>query len=151
MNILNKILSLFIAVIFLISSAGLFLILHECSTCKISEIYFNTDKHDHFKIKADKHDSLKSCCSESDCESSLEPETKEMNCCEEEALYLKLSESYTYSINTIKFTEISFSLIDFVNIKIHKELISKDLYSEQIKPPNLLGRQILLKNSVLIL
>ena len=143
MSIFNKIGLLFISVVFLLSSTGLFLIFHECHTCEISEIYINTDhyEHDHYEYKQE-HDHLSemSCCSGMTCENTVK---YDHNCCEDDIYFLKIAKPYIFSFSKIKFQEVSFKVNNFINnIDIDKNN-SIHISSQIIKPPDLFGTDLL--------
>ena len=73
--------------VFFISSAGIFLTLHECDSCHISEVYINTDEHEHHHDETTHdHKDMSDCCTETVCTVSHEDET----CCSENNFYLKI-------------------------------------------------------------
>ena len=162
MKIVKHTILIFLSALFIVSSCGIFLTLHECASCDISEVYLNSDNHTHEhckKLSAD-HD----CCSESTCEteytqeenccseSSCETEYTHLeNCCRDENVYFKLTEEYIYSVQKLV-PETNFITynVEYPRLKSLPDKVNPPRYNI-IKPPDDAGRDLLLNISVLIL
>jgi len=149
MNIYKNISILFLVAIFALSSTGIFVVIHECESCGISEIYIDTNyNHEDEHEKHHKRTEHKTCCSKTTCEQNIE-KYKHDNCCSDDTFYLKISQEYLASFLKINFeeveTDISF-LIEYTN-NIKRNLTSS--INKVSRPPDLSGIQILHKICVL--
>ncbi len=149
MNIKTKISVGFFAVIFLLSSTGMFLIYHECETCDVSEIFINVDKHEHEKDHDfESHHEHKLCCSGSACESETEGIS---DCCDDDAYYLKISEPYTFSFFQVKFENVFYVINTLFSYKDKFQNTIISSINQINKPPDLLSGKSLLHNICILI
>ena len=147
MNIYKNISILFLVAVFALSSTGLFVVIHECETCGISEIYIDAEhehKQHHKKVEHE------TCCLGGVCETSTEKhQSNNDHCCSDDSFYFKITNPYTFSVLKINFDEV---ILDFVFFTSHINKL-KNNFTNSIsrieRPPDLSGKQILHKICVL--
>lgn len=148
MKFLRHIALLIILAVFMISSAGIFLTVHECKTCAVTKLFINADEPlFHHKETMQVKKDIKDCCSETVCSVPQENGA----CCSEENFYLKISESYTVVYYTLNFN-IHYLPVDIEYYSAANSVNKGDIYNTRIcKPPDDTGKDLLHKLSVLII
>jgi len=134
MRLIQNISVLLLTGIFLLSATGLFLRFHDCNTCDVSEIFINTDKHEHVET------THSSCCSDYTCKVEKHDET---TCGSNDTYYLKISEPYVFSFINIDFQSTYNIVFDFFSSNAKKNQLNL-LSNKIIKPPNIYGLKLLI-------
>ena len=140
MRLIQNISVLLLTGVFLLSATGLFLRFHDCDTCEVSEIFINTDKHEHAE------EAHSSCCSDFSCKVEIQDET---TCCANDIYYLKISEPYVFSFINIDFKSTYNIVFDFFNINTVEKFQLNLFSNKTIKPPNIYGLKLLLNICIL--
>ena len=145
MNSVIKILSVFIALTFLVSATGVFYVKHTCLHSGKTNILLG-EKHD----CCEQHMGNNSCCDQNSEDNSCPVHGEHRNCCVNDVVYLKGNSEYQKSETRISVEEGDYQLfkLRLTNIIAFSEYSQ---FNSIPTPPFEHPREVLIKNNILIL
>ena len=145
MNSVRKILSVFIALTFLVSATGVFFVKHTCLHSGETSILLG-EKHDCCEQSGDEN----SCCNQHTENGTCPVRGDHQNCCVNDIVYLKGDPDYQKPETPQSVKKITFQLFE---IKALSLIASSEIFKTNFYSPPVYNspRDVLIKNNILIL
>jgi hypothetical protein len=145
MNSVRKILSVLIALTFLVSATGVIFVKHTCLHSGKTTILLG-EKNDCYEQTMDQN----SCCNQQTEDRTCPVHEDHQNCCVNDFVYLKGNPDYQKSETNLSVKLISFQLFE---IKALNLIASSNIFNTNSYSPPVYNspRDVLIKNNILIL